>query len=118
MNFIHKHLPFLLWLFQGILFMACYRFFPSWTSLFFISIICGMLRVSPWSWWKTPTAHLLGLVLGATHDHLWNVAEVVASIVGLPYPIIYLILVAFITTLTVSITAQAVWSWMPWGKKS
>ena len=118
MNFIRKHLPFLLWLLQGFIFVSCYRFFPSWIGLFVVSILCGLLRVAPWSWWKTPTAHVMGLVLGATHDHLWNVAEVVASIVGLPYPIFYLILVAFITTLTVSVTAQAIWLWIPWRNKS
>jgi len=117
MNFIHKHRVFIFWLIQIVAFAGMYRWSPDWISTLVVSIFAGMLRSSPWGWWKTPLAHILGLLLGASHDHLWNVAEVVASIIGLPHPFFYLFSVVVITTFLVSITAQAIWLWMPYHKK-
>jgi hypothetical protein len=117
MNFILKHRVFMLWLIQILIFASVYQFFPSWITTLIAAILAGVLRTNPWSWWKTPLAHVLGLILGATHDHLWNVAEVVASIVGLPSPSLYIAAVVVMTTLVVSLTSQAVWLWMPHRKE-
>ena len=117
MNFILKHRVFMFLLIQILIFASVYQFFPSWITTLVAAILAGILRTNPWSWWKTPLAHVLGLVLGATHDHLWNVAEVVASIVGMPYPSLYIATVVVITTLVVSLTSHAVWLWMPHRKE-
>ena len=117
MSFILKHRVFFLWLFQIAVFSMVYLFSPSWVTTLIGSGIAGIFRANPWQWWKTPIAHILGLLLGGSSEHLWNVAEVVSSIVGLPNPTIYLIAVVLITTLVVSITAHSIWLWMPYRKE-
>lgn len=118
MNFILKHRIFIFWVIQILIFASAYHFYPSWMTTLIAAIFAGILRTNPWSWWKTPLAHGLGLLLGATHDHLWNVAEVVSSIVGLPFPSLYLGTVVMVTTLVVSLTSHAIWLWMPYQKES
>ena len=113
MNFILKHRVFILWISQILVFAISYHYSPNWISTLITSIYAGIGRSNPWKWWKTPSAHLLGLLIGGSTEHLWNVAEVVSAIIGISNPIFYVITVMLVTTTVVSLTAQAIWLWMP-----